>query len=247
MLWKDVAAADIAPLQDGDIGGAVALLRSASLRELRSEAFLREEFLLCLGLNSEMPHEFPEQLYRWCGFGIRSWQYPIQFASYLTYLAEKDIRSYVEIGSRFGGTFIIVVEYIRRFSDLHRACSLDMTSAAIMETYARQTAGVEYKIGDSQGPGLSAFLGSAAWDLAFIDGDHSYEGCAKDFESVRQRSKLIGLHDISSQPCPGVRRMWEEIKRIVPASRLFEATDQYKDVRERMKATYLGIGVVDFS
>jgi hypothetical protein len=247
MLWKDVVAADVAPLQDGDIAGAISLLRSASLRELRNEAFLREEFLLTLGLNAEPLLEFPRQLHRWCGCGIRSWQYPVQFASYLTYLAEKDIRSYVEIGVRFGGTFIIIVEYMRRFCDLYRACALDMEPTSIMETYARQTAGVEYKIGNSLEPELRAFLGSAAWDLALIDGNHSYEGCSTDFKSIRHRSKLIALHDISSGVCPGVRRMWEEIKNIVPASRLFEATDQYKEVRERTNATYLGIGVVDFS
>lgn len=247
MLWNDVMTADVAPLQDGDVAGAISLLRSASLRELRNEAFLREEFLLTLGLNGEVLEEFPERLYRWCGRGIRSWQYPIQFARFLTYLAEKDIRSYVEIGVRFGGTFIIVVEYIRRFADLYHACSLDIQSTPIMEQYAQETAGVEYRIGNSLSPQLRAFLGSASWDLAFIDGEHSYEGCATDFQSVRQRSKRIALHDISNMVCPGVRQVWQEIKHIVPGDRLFEATDQYKEVWERKQATYLGIGVVDFS
>ena len=247
MLWNDVVAADVTPLQDGDVAGAISLLRSASLRELRNEAFLREEFLLALGLNGEILEEFPEQLYRWCGHGIRSWQYPIQFASYLSYLADRDVRSYVEIGARFGGTFITVVEYIRRFSDLYHACALDIQSAPIMEQYAQETAGVEYRIGNSLSPQLRAFLGSTSWDLAFIDGEHSYEACSTDFQSVRQRSKLITLHDISNIVCPGVRQVWQEIKHIVPGGRLFEATDQYKEVWERKQATYLGIGVVDFS
>lgn len=247
MLWNEVVAAEVTPLEDGDVAGAISLLRSASLRELRNEAFLREEFLLALGLNGEILDEFPERLYRWCGRGIRSWQYPIQFASYLTYLAGRDIRSYVEIGARFGGTFIIVVEYIRRFSDLYHACALDAQSTPIMEVYAQVTAGVEYRIGNSLSPQSRAFLGSASWDLAFIDGDHSYEGCATDFHSVRQRSKLIALHDIANTACPGVRQVWQEIKQVVPGGRLFEATDQYKEVWERRQATYLGIGVVDFA
>ncbi len=174
-----------------------------------------------------------------CGRGIRSWQYPIQFASYLTYLASKDIRSYVEIGARYGGTFIIVVEYIRRFADLYHACSLDIQLAPIMEQHAQDTAGIDYRIGDSQSPQLRRFLGSMSWDLAFIDGDHSYEGCSTDFQSVRQRSKLIALHDIANAACPGVHQVWQEIKRIVPGDRLFEATSQYKEVGHSASFTYL--------
>lgn len=247
MLWNDPVTADVTPLKDGDVAGAIALLRSASLQDLKSTAFLREEFLPTLGLNGEILHEFPDQLLPWCGHGIKSWQYPIQFSEYLVYLAHRDIRSYIEIGCRFGGTFIIVVEYIRRFSDLYRVCAIDIEKTDIMEKYVSQTSGAEYKIGNSLAPEFQAFLGSIKWDLAFIDGDHSYPGCSTDFESVRQRSKLIALHDIASDACPGVRQMWNEIKRIVPASRVWEANNQYRDVFKRMNSTYLGIGVVDFS
>jgi hypothetical protein len=120
MLWKDAVSA-VTPesaLADGDIAGAISLLRSASLRELRDPRFLCEELLLTVGLNREALAEFPKQLYPWCGRGIRSWQYPVQFSEYLVFLAKRNIGTYVEIGTRFGGTFIIVVEYIRRFWDL---------------------------------------------------------------------------------------------------------------------------------
>src|SRR5580658_8967061 len=119
MRWNDVVTGEVKPLEIGDVDSAIRMLRTASLHELRDEAFLREEFLLALGLNGEILDEFPTQLYPWCGRGILSWQYPVQFAKYLTYLAGKNLRSYVEIGCRFGGTFIIVVEYLRRFMDLH--------------------------------------------------------------------------------------------------------------------------------
>src|ERR1700681_3431308 len=101
MRWSDVVAGEVQPLETGDVDSAIQMLRTASLRDLRNEAFLREEFLLTLGLNGEFLHEFPSQLYPWCGRGILSWQYPIQFANYLTYLSGKDIKSYVEIGCRF--------------------------------------------------------------------------------------------------------------------------------------------------
>lgn len=247
MHFNDVVAAEVAPLDEGDVDGAIRILRSASLRELRDEAFLRDELLLRLGLNGEIPDEFPRQLYPWCGRGIRSWQYPIQFARYLRYLADKDVRSYLEIGCRFGGTFIIVVEYLRRFSDLRLATALDLGYADIMAGYAKRTLGIDYKVVNSRDPDVISYLGSYRWGLAFIDGDHSYEGCMNDYQAVRECARMIGLHDIASGACPGVVRAWAEIRQIVPSSRIFEATDQYRDVRERTNNTFLGIGVVDFS
>lgn len=63
MHWTVASAADVKPLPEADVEGAVQMLRSASLRELRNEAFLRGEFLLALGLNGEILDEFPRELY----------------------------------------------------------------------------------------------------------------------------------------------------------------------------------------
>jgi hypothetical protein len=245
--WRDVIAGEAEPLKEGDVDGAIQMLRTAHLGDLRNAAFLREEFLLALGLNGEILDEFPDQLRPWCGRGIRSWQYPIQFANYLTYLSEKHIKSYVEIGCRFGGTFIIVVEYLRRFTDLYLATALDIEHTDIMAQYAKCTVGIEYKIANSCDPEVVSYLGSLRWGLAFIDGDHSYEGCSRDYQAVRNSATRIGLHDVASSVCPGVVRAWQEIRHTVPTNRTFEAIDQYRDVRDRTRKTFLGIGLVDFS
>ncbi len=50
-----------------------------------------------------MLEEFPAALYPWCGRGVKSWQYPRQFSRYLRFIADKQIQTYVEIGSRHGG------------------------------------------------------------------------------------------------------------------------------------------------
>lgn len=50
-------------------------------------------------------------------------------------------------------------------------------------------------------------------DFAFIDGDHSYEGCRADFELCqRLGARVIGFHDITGIGDPGVRSVWEEVK-----------------------------------
>ena len=248
MRFRDVVAADVQSLKDGDVDGAVAMVRSASLRELRDEKFLAEEFLLILGLNAEALAEFPEGLYPWCGHGIRSWQYPIQFSAYLTYLSTKKIGSYLEIGCRHGGTFIIVVEYLRRFMDLNTAVAIDILRTDIMTAYSERTAGVEYRIANSREPYAMSFIGSRRWDLALIDGDHTYEGCASDYQAVKDNAKMIALHDIVNGVVPGVGKVWREIRAAIPSSRIFEAVDQYRESYLRTQNnTFLGIGVADFS
>jgi hypothetical protein len=247
MRWSDAVVGDVQPLEEGDVNGAIRMIRNASVRDLRNEAFLREEFLLALGLNGEIIDEFPQQLYPWCGRGIRSWQYPIQFASYLTYLSGKKIKSYIEIGCRFGGTFIIVVEYLRRFSDVDLAVALDIENFDVMKAYATQTIGIEYKVANSRDPEIISYIGSRQWDLAFIDGDHSFQGCFSDLLAVKDHARITGLHDIASSVCPGVVQTWQGIRNVVPRDRIFESVDQYRDVRDRTKKTFLGIGLVDFS
>ena len=46
-------------------------------------------------------------------------------------------------------------------------------------------------------------------DLAFIDGNHTYEGVKKDFENLKH-SKYIIFHD--TQACGGVKKFIEELK-----------------------------------
>ncbi len=54
-------------------------------------------------------------------------------------------------------------------------------------------------------------------DFLFIDGDHTYEGVAKDFTSYSsfvREGGIIAFHDIRSpEPTYGVPRLWSELKQ----------------------------------
>ena len=63
MLRTDVVLPHVPPLDNGDVAGAIGLLRSASLRELRDEKFLREELLPEIGLHEDTVQEYPESLH----------------------------------------------------------------------------------------------------------------------------------------------------------------------------------------
>lgn len=225
---------------------AVNRLRAESLTNLRNPGYLEGELLPALGLNNEMLHEFPQELYPYCGQGVRSWQYPSQFSRYLAFLSYQHIDSYLEIGCRHGGTFIITVEYLRRFQPSVRATAIDIVQSPVMAEYAALAGpGTDYQIVSSQSEEFAACVRSAGmWGLVLIDGDHSLGACLRDFLTVKNHARLVALHDICSSVCPGVVQVWNTIKITHPQRNLVEFVDQYRDVTERTVQTYLGMGVV---
>ena len=65
-----------------------------------------ERILPTFGMNNEYLEEMPKEFESYYGWGIKFWQYPNQFSKFLTFLKDKKIDSYLEIGCRWGGTFI---------------------------------------------------------------------------------------------------------------------------------------------
>jgi hypothetical protein len=112
---SEPASSNILPKSAPDLSECINILRNENIKKLRSAAYLENELLPLLGLNNENFHEFPHSLAPCSGHGLKIWQYPNQLAHYLSSLADKDIRSYLEIGVRHGGTFILTVEYLSRF------------------------------------------------------------------------------------------------------------------------------------
>ncbi len=224
---------------------ALLAIREAPLDRLVDHGYLEHMLLPRLGLNDEVLREFPANLYKWCGRGLRSWQYPNQFSKYLVYLSQQNICSYAEIGVRHGGTFIITVEYLKRFATVDVAYAIDIESSHAMRAYTANHPQVRYDIGSSHTPEIVAVLKSRNWDLVLIDGDHSEIGCCADFESVSQNARLVALHDIYSDSCPGVVSVWRHVCATVRREKIVEFVAQYEDVFDRTGAKFLGLGVVD--
>jgi hypothetical protein len=99
-------------------------IRESSLEELLNyDHVLRMIHLL--GLNNEIPAESPKYFERYEG-GLYIWQYPHQFAPFLLYISKFPINAILEIGVRFGGTFVLLNEYFRMLRH-HRSNSLSST------------------------------------------------------------------------------------------------------------------------
>ena len=228
----------------------VDLTRVSKIRE-KSQSYLSDpkrletELLPELGLNNEHLPEFPEELYKYCGYGLFFWQYPNQFGKYLAQLSQWRISSYLEIGVRHGGTFIITAEYLRRFHPLERAYGVDILNSPSVLRYRRFNPKTDFLNLDSRSSRFADFLNrQPPFDLVFIDGDHSEAACRNDFLRVKDHANIVALHDIASDICPGVCKVWNEVKtQHGNEYRFFEFRDQYASVLTRTGKSYLGIGI----
>jgi hypothetical protein len=206
--WRDLARLRPQPIDFG----AVSVLDGWSADELAKPGVL-ERLLPALGLNDEGLDEFPADLRSNCGGGLRIWQYPVQFGPYLAHLLSLNVRSYLEIGVRHGGSFVATVEVLGRRQHLDLAIGIDVISSPGMIEYARRRANVQFRCMNTQGPGFADFLTQlGSVDLVFIDSHHEEDQCRREFDAVASRARLIALHDVMNIRCPGVGRVWQDIR-----------------------------------
>jgi cephalosporin hydroxylase len=196
-----------------------------------------ENFLPTLGMNNENLNEMPTHLSEYYGKGLKFWQYPNQFNKYLKYLHGKKINSYLEIGCRWGGTFILTSEFLKISSPNVNLFCCDIIDMS--ETLKEYSSLQEFKFLKMSSFALNREIIDQDIDLILIDGDHSYEGVKKDFEvSLQFNPKYVVFHDIVSSVCPGVVNFWNEIKNNYTH---FEFTEQYESVN----GDFLGLGVIE--
>jgi cephalosporin hydroxylase len=199
-----------------------------------------EIFLPTLGMNNEGLNEIPPELHEYCGKGLRFWQYPNQLSKFLKYLHGKEINTYLEIGCRWGGTFVIMNELIKQTNPnlLSYACDLIEPSELIKEYSS--IANIHFIQGNSKDREMLLPLLPPQIDFIFIDGDHYGDGPETDYQTALQLNpKYIMFHDIVSDACPDVVDIWNKVKNKHKA--YFEFNDQYDSVF----GTLLGIGVIE--
>jgi cephalosporin hydroxylase len=221
----------------------VEAIRAAPLEALRSAAWLEYEFLPFLGLNDL--GTFPPHLKEFCGKGVKSWQWPNQFAPYLATLSARKIDSYMELGLFHGGTFIITVEYLRRFNPSVTAVGIDMDVKPGVRAYQEIAEDITIIEGNTRSAEALRVMASRIWGLVLVDGDHSEQGCWADYQAVRNFTRLAAFHDISNDVFPGVGAVWTRLAEAFPRHKTHEFISQYQDVIRHQNRIDYGIGLLE--
>ncbi len=199
---------------------------------------LANELLPTLGLGGVDPTLYPTELLEYWDRGVQAIQFPNQFGPYLAALTRLNVRSYLEIGVAYGGSFAVTVDLLRRFG-LRRALAVDLDPSRLW-LYAAQRPGVTLVSVNSHTPAFRDLLRDhGPFDLVFIDGDHSEAAVRADFAAVRPHARLIAFHDIVELNFSDVRKVWNEVRELHADDYEFhEFTLQYPDHPQ-----HLGIGL----
>ena len=223
----------------------IKLIKEKDKEYLADAKNLEFELLPALGLNNESLQEFPEELYSFCGYGLLHWQYPNQFSKYLAQLSKFNIKTYLEIGVRHGGTFVLTVEYLEKFHSIEQATGVDIGYCPSIVEYKKLNPKIDFMMAYSQSPEFGEFIKNhPGLDLVLIDGNHKEAACRNDFEVIKNKANIVVFHDIVSDVCPGVGRVWRHVVDTYSGEYVFfEYTEQYDSVQKRTNQTYLGIGM----
>jgi predicted O-methyltransferase YrrM len=159
-------------------------------------------------------------------------------------------RTYVEIGTSFGGTLFLMTRVLEEDGTLvgvdlpGRLGGYGNWRNPIYRSFARGRQTIRLVKSDSHVPEtlqqVKEALRGQEVDVLFIDGDHSYEGVKKDFEMYSplvRKGGIVAFHDVAwhaPETHSEAHKFWEEIKK------------QYKheELIENRKQGWAGIGVL---
>lgn len=229
----------------GSVDETIGKIADLPISKCYDTKFLETVFIPSLGLNDEYLEQQPSELSPYFGKGVHLWQYPSQLAQYLVWLAHnaKAIRHYTEIGCRWGGTFILINEWLKKIgAPIEFSLAIDpIPPTPFVEKYRESSSTPVHYIQDfSSSKSVIDYLSALRSDMVFIDGDHSIQGVMFDHLLVRNTAQIIVHHDIASQACPGTSLFWSYAKQAENHFDNWEFTQQYDSV----EGNFLGIGVL---
>lgn len=160
--------------------------------------------------------------------GLKLQQVPDEYAELLLLLKSKKIEKYLELGIGNGGSFALTTAYLK--DTLEYAVAVDNLAygALIGQNEVEVLNYIEHAKSHT-GEAIVGFVKKSTdqyfesiqkqelfFDAIFIDADHSYEAAKKDYNNALNhitKGGLIIFHDINSAACPGIVKLWGEVKQ----------------------------------
>jgi hypothetical protein len=181
--------------------------------------FTKEELTLWLRNEAGVNHHswFGENL---AVGGLEIQQVPEEYVEYLWFLKNNKFKNYLNVGIGKGGSFLVET-FIQE--NLESSTAVDNSSywqqdqkESIIEKIEwlknNTTTSIEFHNADSNEWLINC---DKKFDIIFIDGDHSYEGVKADYSNslpLLEDNGYMIFHDIASVGCPGVVKLWQDIK-----------------------------------
>ncbi|MGV3549864.1 hypothetical protein [Rhizobium sp.] len=224
---------------------SIDVISNMDYRKCFDAAYLEQVLINEIGLNNEHLLSQPPEMHAILGRGLHLWQYPTQFSKYMVWLAynAQYVTRYMEIGCRWGGTFIVVSEWLKKIgAPLELSIAVDpVEPTPFIKRYMEVSSTPVIYLRDlSTSPSFAASHAAAKPDMVFIDGDHSMQGVMNDHALVRKTADIIVHHDISSIACPATTLFWQYLQLAEDQFESVSFTDQYTSVKD----PYLGIGAL---
>ena len=250
-ILQERAGKEIADHDPAAVDRCIEIIQSLPAHLMRDVGHLEHVLIPSLGLNNEMLNEQPPELSPYFGKGLFLWQYPNQFAGYLAWLAAHatQIEHFAEIGCRWGGTFIVVCEWLKRVSPGFKgALAIDpIVPSPFMKRYLEVSRGgshaISYLQGFSTGEECKQAFARLSPDMVFVDGDHDLPAALADHLLARKTARIIVHHDIVSDACPQTTLLWRAVREMEAGYVAESFVDQYESVR----GSFLGIGCLRLS
>jgi len=163
---------------------------------------------------------------------VKPQQHLDELADYIAFLKPRGIKSYLEIGSKFGGCLWAVVQ--QAMAPGSRVVAVDLpnshwgrseSESSLVDCFAhlkRQGHDAHLFLGDSTSDDVVRKVKALSpFDVIFIDANHTEPYVRKDFNNYGRLAKIICFHDIGwNNPTPPGRmpievpKVWRALKEL---------------------------------
>jgi hypothetical protein len=218
---------------------AIGNIGNASVLELTDPDYVAAQIRLA-GLvgDSRFLYGVDNQCMNTGGAGL--WQIPMQLARCLVQMSNYSISTAIEIGTWTGWTAALIAAYLARLNGEFHFTTVDIKNHFDCYPAIQRILPIDFHLG------TSADFRESKYDLAFIDGDHTYDSCRADYQNVGRGASICIFHDINDEFVlrhkpnqGGVPRLWQEIK-----SQTRKPDEMYEFLDHSQDRQIMGIGML---